>query len=1153
MRSILNSLGICRILAGFVVALLAPPSFAFGQSDSWNIDANQSWSTASNWLGGTPPGTGGIATFGDSFGMSLYRTITNDTNPTLSGITFDTNFSYRIGPFGTSTINLNAGSAFTLNAIRSNGITPSVFGNGHTIESVLAGSATVFNKTGNGIVSLTCTNTFTAAGGINITAGELRLTSGDAALGNAINTLNIDGGALRVTTVALTSSRAVSIGSNGAIFNAFDATRLNGTVSGNGILNVRANVLGFTIAGDASGFTGAILHEGGKFIVDSNGVLGGSQSFDIAGELVLTNTTTNNNDRINDARALTSRGSLITLNGNDAGTDEKVGNLVLETGGSTVSVVSTAATSSLTFTGLTRNNRSTAFFRGTNLGTAAASSSQIAFGSSPGMQIGGGGALTAGVTNISILPFAAGSTLVAGTAPELVSWDSGSGNIYVLADTNYAALGAAGATDNVKVSAVTSVNTGGQTINALNLTSTLNGNAGDVLSLTSGTMVASGTPVINANVNFGGAEGVLINSSATIINGVLSGANGFTKSGAGGLVLRGSSTYSGTTSINGGQINMNGVVTGGIAGAFGTDSSDIVINSNSFASGLSAFSRIWVDGGVTTTFNRGFVINTGGTSLAGLGTVGGTEKLVINGNVQINNPNGNFLLGFLQLGGNAIAAESVEINGVISGNGGLRDTRASWNILNGNNTYSGGTNISSGTYQLGHDNAFGTGKVWISNHSNIQSSTILASGGPRVIANNFDINSDIHFIGTEALTLTGDLYLNGYANDINNFLTSPVFVAKTNGVTFAGNVFGGSLFKYGAGNLTLTNSSNAYTGSTTVSDGTLTLGGNAGYGSGVLGTNPNTTFGSSGTLIMGSFGTAIDANLALVTNGAFTIDRSIQVNGPNTDGTSTIGGTNTAGISSFNGRIHLGRPTTQLTAATGGTTTFNGQITSGLSLSYAINKVGGGTVVLTNNNLYTGGTTVSLGTLLVNNSTGTGTGVGIVTVKTGATLGGSGFIGGAVTVNGILAPGTSIESLASGTLTLNATSTYRWEALNNSATGADLMRVNGALTLNGGTLDLGLADLSSSTWALGDKLTLISYAGGAITGGFSGFADDTVYTFGTNQWTLNYNDTMAGTNYISEALGPNNVTFTLTAVPEPTSLMLISAPAILLAMRRRRR
>src|SRR5262249_53568887 len=88
---------------------------------------------------------------------------------------------------------------------------------------------------------------------------------------------------------------------------------------------------------------------------------------------------------------------------------------------------------------------------------------------------------------------------------------------------------------------------------------------------------------------------------------------------------------------------------------------------------------------------------------------------------------------------------------------------------------------------------------------------------------------------------------------------------------------------------------------------------------------------------------------------------------------------------------------------------------------------GTGTLVLTNANSYTGLTTVSAGTLKVNNSTGFGI-AGNVTVNAG-TLGGSGTIAGLVTIGsgGHLAPGNSVGTLTVGSLTMSAGGLYDWE------------------------------------------------------------------------------------------------------------------------------
>ena len=95
---------------------------------------------------------------------------------------------------------------------------------------------------------------------------------------------------------------------------------------------------------------------------------------------------------------------------------------------------------------------------------------------------------------------------------------------------------------------------------------------------------------------------------------------------------------------------------------------------------------------------------------------------------------------------------------------------------------------------------------------------------------------------------------------------------------------------------------------------------------------------------------------------------------------------------------------------------------SGIVSGNTLTKIGGGTLTLTNANDYTGLTTVSAGTLLVNNTTGSGTGSGAVQVD-GGTLGGSGTIAGPVTVNaGGRITGGTLGGV--GTLTINSSLSF---------------------------------------------------------------------------------------------------------------------------------
>ena len=204
-------------------------------------------------------------------------------------------------------------------------------------------------------------------------------------------------------------------------------------------------------------------------------------------------------------------------------------------------------------------------------------------------------------------------------------------------------------------------------------------------------------------------------------------------------------------------------------------------------------------------------------------------------------------------------------------------------------------------------------------------------------------------------------------------------------------------------------------------------------------------------------------------------------------------------------------------------------------------KNGAGTVILAGANGYSGTTAVNVGTLLVNGSL---TGSGTVTVAGGATLGGTGSIAGPVIVNGILAPGASIESLSTGALTLSSGSTFEYEMDSSagSSVAADFQKVFGALTLSG-TVTLGLTDLAASpvAFAVGTKLSLINYTG-ALNGGFFTYAGNplanhAVFTAGLNTWQINYDALSGGQNFTSEYTSGHFIT--LTAVPEPGSWLAL--------------
>jgi autotransporter-associated beta strand protein len=183
---------------------------------------------------------------------------------------------------------------------------------------------------------------------------------------------------------------------------------------------------------------------------------------------------------------------------------------------------------------------------------------------------------------------------------------------------------------------------------------------------------------------------------------------------------------------------------------------------------------------------------------------------------------------------------------------------------------------------------------------------------------------------------------------------------------------------------------------------------------------------------------------------AFTIHSDLLVSGTNTK-TLELGGTGA------------------------GTSTFAGDLSNGTG-TLLLNKSGTSTWVLSGDNTYTGATTVSAGSLIINGDQSAATGA--VAVNGTSTLGGSGTTGGTITVaaGAKLAPGNAgVGNLATGGgLNISAMAggagTLVYEL--NSTAASDKITVAGTLNIGSGTLGLGdfaftnLGGMSAGTYKL---------------------------------------------------------------------------------------
>ena len=237
-------------------------------------------------------------------------------------------------------------------------------------------------------------------------------------------------------------------------------------------------------------------------------------------------------------------------------------------------------------------------------------------------------------------------------------------------------------------------------------------------------------------------------------------------------------------------------------------------------------------------------------------------------------------------------------------------------------------------------------------------------------------------------------------------------------MTLTGEISGaGALTKDGPATLILT-AADGFTGGTTINSGTLQLG-NGGTTGGIVGDvtdNGNLAFDHSDTV---TFAGLISGSGTLLQIGVGTT--ILTADNTYTGGTTIAAGTLQLGAGGTTGGI-LGNVVDDglLAFDRSDRVTFGGVISG----SGAVSQIGSGTTIFTADSPYTGGTTVSAGTLVVGNfaySSAALSGGGPVLVRSGGTLGGYGSVTGPTVNNGVIAAGDATPGLIgspTGTFTI---------------------------------------------------------------------------------------------------------------------------------------
>jgi len=579
------------------------------------------------------------------------------------------------------------------------------------------------------------------------------------------------------------------------------------------------------------------------------------------------------------------------------------------------------------------------------------------------------------------------------------------------------------------------------------------------------------TPYSGAHIG-GVLSGIIRNSSGTA---------GITKIGIGILDLQGANTYNGPTTISGG----------------------ILMPNTSAALG---------DSSATNT-----LIFTGGTLKAGGAITSAATRGVTLTSTGIIDTNG----------------QAVSIAGNMSGGGGLSKIGTGTLTLSGTNDYAGTTTVNAGTLQFANQVA-----LYNNIPGNWTAANINVKGGATLALN-------VDSAGTAGLTSTNlDTLLTNIsvANTAAEGLQSGVILALDTttaaGATFTqGNaianstgVFGGqiSLTKLGTGTLVL-DKTNTYTGPTTISAGTLQIGGTGSLGSGsyagIIANSGTFTYSSSAaqTLsgIIGGTGSLIKdtsssstltlsaantyTGLTKVSAGILALGNSLALQNSALDTTNSIAGDASNGLQTNQAALTLGGLTgTKNFAATGGvftttsggydsvtaltlnpisgTVTYGGVIANGLPAGMTLTKTGAGTQVLQGANTYTGATNLNAGTLTLSGASG-------ALASTSINLN-----GGNLTLDNSSTTGNSGARLSdSAAIAVNGKSALNFT--HNAATATDYAETIGTLDLQSGFLTY----TGSQANATGPRASNLNFSTLSRTGS-------------TNTATVNFAGTGLGTN-----------------------------------------
>lgn len=1006
---------------------------------------------------------------------------------------------------GTSGVNVSGTGKLAIDLVDNWDFSTSVNlnGTGTSFQAIQSGTTTIstaisgtgaFNQNGPGTTVLKVNQTYTGA-------------------------TNVNGGTLQLDSAGLSASSIVHVGTAGSLYSMSSSIPGNVTLTGNGHIYLNNSTIGGTLSvtggnWDAWGNTGTV----NGVVTASSGVFHINGALNALSGLKVTGGT------------ITGNGSVIgNLNYTSSSSSTFGG--VITGSGSTVTVNNAGATLILTgintYTGATTISAGTLQIGdGTTPGNLAGTS---------GVTVSGAGSLATNLADGAT--FSVPVTLSATTA-SLKAIQSGTNTISgVIGGTgafNQNGTGTTILSSAETYTGPTNVNAGTLEVDgSLSAGSIVNVGTGGTLSGT-GTVLNRGTLTGNGTINFGSSGNIV--GTLGITGGNWNGAGsvgGLVTASSGIFHLNGSLTAPAGLAVTGGTLAGTGTLTGKLNYTSTSNSTFGGVIAGPGVTLTKAGTSTLILAGTSTY--TGITSITAGTLQIGdgvaAGNLTGTSGVTVSstGILATNLADGATFSAPVTLSATTASLKAIQsgtntISGVISGTGTFNQNGSGTTILNTAETYTGATTVTTGTLEV--DGSLATASVvkvltggTLSGSGTVKGNATLTGNG----AINFGSTGNI--VGTLGITggnwnglgtVGGLVTSSSGAFNLNGSLTAPAGLSVTGGTlagtgtlngkltyastassTFGGVIAGTStLTKSGTSTLTLTGTE-TYTGATTVSAGTLQIG-NGTSGS-LAGTSGVTASGTGILAINLVDGSSFTQNIVLSAAGA-----SVKAIQP---GTNTISGL-ISGTGTFN---QSGAGTTILNkneTYTGATTVTTGtlEVDGSLATTSTVKVLTGGTLsgtgtikgnaTLTGNgiiNFGSGGNIVGTLGVTGGNWNGLGTVGGLVTSSSGAfNLGGSltaptglSITGGTLAGNGTLTGKLTYASTASSTFggVIAGTGTLAKSGASTLAlTGTNTY--SGATTVTAGTLQVGNgavagASLGSGNVAVSSGATLaIDLAGG---------------------------------------------------------------------------